>query len=223
MSEEIKEETNNSIRKRINEIFPNHAISSALVNLVVNKKPVGWGRKSVAPYYTKQCGEQMKQDIDKMLNENGCLVYEYKRFVHLGISKKTLYQRLNQSIIYVIEQMDDEQQTYRKWYECVKLDKHSRSDAIVIDFHPGIRASFEGGALKVEAESTSGTIEIPNTMPAWRIEMEDFIENGKVGTTYMKDGLLLNKAEVDEFKKDFSEVKGLMFHVDFKTIKLVKG
>lgn len=222
MSEE-EEKTDNSIRKRIHEIFPNPAISSALVNLVINKKPVGWGRKSVAPYYTKECGEQMKKDIDDMLNQNGCLVYKYERFLHLGISKKTLYQRINQSIIYVIEQMDDEQGTYRKWYECVKLDKHSRSDAIVIDFHPGIRASLEGGALTVTAEVTSGDVEIPHTMPAWRIEIEDFIENGAVGTSLIKEGLLLNKAEVDEFKKDFATVKGLMFHVDFKTIKLVKG
>src|SRR4051812_14140417 len=99
MSEEVDKE----IKKRIEGIFPNPQTASAIVDLVVHKRPKGWSRKSNATYYKEIYAKQMKESVDKMIETGNRLVYKYEVWCNEddgNMSPGTLYLRINQSIRY---------------------------------------------------------------------------------------------------------------------------
>lgn len=197
----------------IKSIFPDENVAARVVETVVHERPIGWDRKSNAPYYKEKFARSMKKDIDKMIREKCRLVYRYSVFCANGQSKRTLYNRINQSIRYLLEKMDPER-IYFRWYESVDIRQKSGL-GVTISFFPGL--GMDGTGVSEEP----GEAIISNTMPAWRLEMEEWIESGE-GQYWVREGLVLNPAEVQELKDQFTQTKGIMVSIKPTSIKLVR-
>lgn len=175
-------------------------------------RPDGWSSKSNVPYYRKEFAEWIKQDIDRMIEKNGRLMYDYATFCSsYGISKNTLYNKISQAIRYLEDKMDTPDRKYLRWHQSVKIQRNRYGKGVTIQF---------------KLESHSATVESPPaeqvyTMPEWKVEMEDWLESvNKV--PFVKEGLMLNDNDVMELKEQLGELKNILPSIKNNSIKIIK-
>ena len=211
MNEE-QDNTDEKIRNRLNQIFPPQ-VASRVVDVVVSNRPSGWSRHSNAPYFKEVYGKQMRDDIEKMLANGKPLVYRYGVWCtdETGMSKGTLYTRINQSIRYVVEKMDTPDKRYSSWYDRVRV--HRRSGVgVMIEFIAGLH---EGEEFKGEE------VEPREHMPVWRREMEDWLESDSM-IPFCKEGLALSPDEIEQLKQQFAQLTNVMSSITSASVKIVK-
>jgi len=204
-----EEQTDKEIKDRLHQIFPSPEIASQIVNIVTNKKPTGWGRKSNAPYYNEWCGKQIKVHIDQMMESRNPIIYRYGTFCDIegGISRKTLYNKINQSIRYLVEKMDTSDGMYARWYEAVFVETIPNT---------GVQIRF-----KSEDSFTPDSVLPREQMPEWKRLMEEWIE-GDSARPFVVERLVLTPEEVRQFKIEFSQISNIMASVDCCSIKLIR-
>ena len=97
-------------------------LNSKAIKFLASNKPANWGKSSNAPYYSKLYGAEMKKAVDQMRNDKQDIWWRYKVWCTegTGISEQTLYNRINQSLRFVLERMDDDG-VYAQWREQVSL------------------------------------------------------------------------------------------------------
>jgi hypothetical protein len=208
MPEETK--TEEAIKKRLHEIFPDQQTASRVVNLIVNKRPVGWGRKSIAPYYKRIFAEQIKKEIDLMIENGAPRVYRYSTWCNEnGMSPQTLYNRVNQSIRYLIEQMDTPELKYAKWYESVNITRRSEV-GVVIEFIPGMREGFSAEEVQPEEHR-----------PMWRRRLDDWLESDNT-KPFIEDRLALSPEQIVQIKIELEGLSNLQYSVTSDAVKIIK-
>jgi hypothetical protein len=203
--------------KAITVTFPNGRIASKIVNIVAHNKPIGASRRSQYPYYKSQYGLWIKSDVDKMIAEkanNLPLVYDYKTFCNeqTNISPITLYARITQSARYLVEQMDDEEGKYGKWYEEIEISKNSKLGGVAIIWKPEFAA---GTNLRPRLS------EPQQELPKWRQQLDEWLE-GEQDEPFKKDNLMLSKDIVDTLTQEFEGVAGLFISINSSSITFVK-
>src|ERR1017187_2048547 len=129
-----QDDINKSIDKRLDEVLPGKLAAKA-VDLAIHNRPIGWSRKSNAPYYRELYAKQIKAEADDMIKTGSPKCYRYTMWCNdnTGMSRQTLYNRINQSIRYLIEQMDTNDHIYAKWYDSVNVCR-DRDIGVVIKF-----------------------------------------------------------------------------------------
>lgn len=206
---------------KIKEIFTEPHVQAAVVEVLVpNRKPKGWGRKSHAPYYKEIFAKGIKADIDKMIETGHPLVYRYATLCDPatnGMSKDTLYQRVNHSIRFLVECMDipdgDGKYVYRKWYDSVRI-KREPGLGVTIRFIKGLESNNADGfkADVIEPESDG---------PVWRRQMEEWLDSDNE-IPFHKDGLALTTEQIAELKTELAQVSHIMASVTSTSVKLIK-
>lgn len=157
--------------KRLDQVTNNPQLKAAIVDVVVRDKPLGWSRRSIAPYYKLEYGLQMKSVIDAMMIDKQDVLYSYSEFEEkYGINKDTLYQRINQSIRYLVEQLDDINHIYRSFLETVKI---GRERGIGVSIRIVGRDNTDNGF-------TSPRKIVPvEEVPKWRTQLEEFLNSNE--------------------------------------------
>ena len=200
------------IKERLNGIFSSPAIASKVVNLVVHNRPAGWSRKSNAPYYKEKYALQLKSEIDKMIESGKPLCFRYSVWCteETRMSKQTLYNRINQSIRYLIEQLDIDRY-YAKWYESVEIERE-RSIGISIYFIVGL-----SGTEQFKAE----LIEPKENAPIWKREMDAWLESDNI-RPFCKEGLALTEQEVIDLSVELDTLSGIKASVTSSSVKIIR-
>ena len=202
-----------AIKKKLEAIFPSPEVASKVVDLVVKgSKPDGWSRHSNAPYYKKEYAESIRKSIDKMLESGTDIVYRYDVFcVNTGVSKETLYLRINQSIRYLVERMDTADNKYKNWYEAVNVTRE-RGVGIVIRFVAGLHeagSNFEPEVLVPVAQQ-----------PVWKQRMYNWLESDRE-KPFIQEGLALSPDDITQLKLELHGLKTILASVSAATIKIV--
>lgn len=212
-----KHNTDNELANRLREIFP-EPIAERVVDVVVSKRPAGWGRKSIAPYYKENYARGIQIDIDRMIESRGQLVYRYDIWCKdipgskvPIMSTNTLYNRINQSIKFLIDYLDTPDKKYRDWYNTVRIERRVGL-GIVIFFIVG---------LDIEGAFHAELAEAVEAMPVWERQMEEWLE-GNDNRPFMKDGLALTADEMTKHKQRFSRLTNVMASITSSTIKIIK-
>lgn len=204
--------TEQAIKDKLESIFPSPEIASKVVNLIVHNRPAGWSRRSNAPYYKEVYAKQLKAEVDKMLENKKPLCFRYSTWcnTNTGMSHQTLYNRINQSIRYLIEQMDIDNK-YRNWSDMVRVERMP-GVGIIISFIPGL----------LEDESfRADEIEPRDTMPIWKREMEDWLESDSI-KPFCKEGLALTPQEVIDITTSLGTLTNVQASVTSKAIKIIR-
>lgn len=206
------ENTDQAIKERLESIYPNPEVAAKIVNLVVHNRPLGWGRKSNAPYYKEIYAKQLKTEIDKMIANNKPLCFRYATWcnTNTGMSRQTLYNRVNQSIRYLVEQMDADR-TYYNWLQSVRIER-LHGVGIVISYIAGLSASEQFKADEIEPREN---------MPPWKRDMEDWLESDNI-TPFCKEGLALSPEEVFNLTKTLGALSNIQAFVDSASVKIIK-
>lgn len=197
-------------------MFSSPAMQSQAVELLVNKRPFGWGRRSVAPYFNEHYGKQAKAVLDDMLatRKDQCFYYDFflKKF---GISKQTLYQRVHQSIKYVIERMDDNEHTYARLYSMLEV-KRQHGVGVVLRFRPECR---EGNVLDFKPKP----VDSKEDAPLWKDKLDLWLETATPqDPPFYKEGLALTRDEILNLENSLLGVEGIVSSVTSFSIKIVK-
>jgi len=197
----------------IKDFFKNPQVSKAVVDMVVRNRPVGWSRRSNAPYYKEVYALGLKVQIDSMLSDRKDRIFRYDQFPQH--SKETLYLRINQALRYLLDNLDDANKTYAKWNEMVAVTRE-RGLGIRISYRPEFRESGLGTFVSVPVESKS-------TVPLWKQRVDDYLEDGIAGDKPLHlTGLCLTSEQLVDLKTSLKGLSGVMSSVDAHEIKIIK-
>lgn len=195
----------------IRDFFRDPSVAKAVIDLVVHKKPVGWSRRSNAPYYKREYALEMKNMIDEMLKTREDQVFMYRDFPRLASS--SLYLKVNQALRYLVEKMDTEDKLYARWYEMVHISQE-RGVGVRISFIEELRTSAVS-SFKPRAISSAA-----NT-PQWKQQVDEYLESDEVKPLHI-DKLCLTQDDVKATRESLQSVKGIMFTVFAHEIKIIK-
>lgn len=203
------------LKSRMSGIIKDPVMAAKMVNAVVpSKRPAGWGRRSNAPYFKEHYGIEMRDTLDTVLDKKQDVVYDYKTFEALGMSRATVYLRVNQSIHYVCEYLDPEGKYRDAWDNKIQITKERGVGvriSLLAHCREGYQSAFTPRAVVPAAE-----------MPKWRREMEKFLEGAEPGDKFFKDGLALPPEEVKELNDSFIGVDGFLVNITSFSIKIVR-
>lgn len=180
------------------------------------RRPTNWSMKANAPYYTEACALDLKSDIDVLIEnaKNGIfdeLIYHYTDYPKY--SPNTLYLKVNQSKLYLLQHLDNEG-IYKTFFEYVKITR---------DKGCGVRISFleqdtaRGGELKA-------TPVIPKDEQHVFVEdqVDDFLKDAKPGDKFHLKNISLAPDAIDSLKVSLQELVDILYRVNSKEIFIVK-
>jgi hypothetical protein len=197
-------------------IFVNPTVAAKIVDLVTSTKPKGWSHKSNAPYYNKVYGRELQTLVDQMMVTGQSIVYGYKEFCQgeSQCSPQTLYNRVNQSLRYLIECMDTEDHKYGQWYETVKIER-ARGQGVIIFYAVGLGPQSEGTpkARMVEPKSTQAV---------WERQMDDWLEDSDNFEPYVKEGLSLSQDEIVDLKIRLNALQNIQCSITTDRVALIR-
>ena len=192
----------------IRDFFKDPEVSKQFVDNVVTKRPLGWSRRSNAPYYNKQYGEHMKSIADLMLTTGEPQIFLYKDFPN--ISKGTLYNRINQAIRFLIDKLDTPQRTYRDW-----------NDNLAVRRERGLGIRFDFKDREVDAPFVPRVAEKIVQMTYWQQQITRFLENSSATKLHL-DKLALTPEQVEEVRQSLAGLKNIQYVIRAYEIKIVK-
>ena len=206
--------TDDLIKHRIDSIFPSKEVAARAVDLLTSTKPNGFGRRSNAPYFSKIYGDELKRYIDIMRQNKEDIVYRYSTWCtsESGVSRQTLYNRVNQSIRWILER-DDKDHVYSEWYDTVLVNR-VQDVGVVVKYKPG----FGNNA---HTSMTPEMVTPAAHKPYWMRKMDEWIESDDV-EPFVKENLALSPAEQTEIKIQLAQLSNVEYSVSGDAVRLIK-
>ena len=200
----------------IKQVLSNPQHAAKMVDLLVSKRPQGWGRRSIAPYYNHKYGREMIVVLDEMMRDKQDKVYNYSHFLEkFGLSKTSLYLRINQSMKYVCERMDTPEHKYARFCETITIER-KRDVGVMIRFKPEMR---EGFVSDFKPQPVMGKEELP----VWKEKLDDYLEHAQPGDDpLLIERLALNSQEIASVKASMANLSGVISNVSSYSIKVIK-
>lgn len=208
--------TDNLIAERLRSIFPNESVANKVIDLVVSKRPPGWSRKAYAPYYKEFFALLIKKEIDKMIQLGDGIIYRYDIFCDEskgGMSKNTLYLKVNQSIHYLCDNLDTDNR-YKQWRDLTLVRRDKDRGGITIEYIPDFqkneRQGFRGESIMPSEQS-----------PSWRKRMDDWLESDN-NLPFVQERIGLTAEQVQTLREELRSLAGIQAMVSFNTIKIIR-
>ena len=196
--------------KQINLTISGSAISSEMSDLFLRKRPVGWSRKSNAPYYNVRYATWLKKDVDAMIIDKRPRIYRYETFK--SVSSSSLYARINQALLYLCEKMDDANDTYKNFKHSVRVERE-RGVGVTIMFHG------------IEDTNAGADVFVPDCdKPKWMLKMDAWLESSESNLPpFHQQQLALSPEAIAELELMLSEIAGILYTVTPSEIKIIKA
>jgi hypothetical protein len=179
---------------------------------VHGNKPSGWSRRSNATYYREAYALQMKATIDAMWEDRQDRFYSYETWKHM--SHNSVYLRINQSIRYLVDNLDPEHK-YARFMQMVSITRERNK---------GVKITFNEEYRFADTSSFSPAPVIPQSeTPKWKQKIETWLEESEPGDKpFILEGLMLSAEEVRELKLQFAGLKNVGASISASTIRLIK-
>lgn len=192
----------------VRSFFQNPAVANAVVNSVIKKRPVTWGKTSNASYYNIKYAKHIQPFVDKAIASKQDMVFLYSQYPQL--SAKTLYLRINQSLLFLVDCLDDDTlkyQQYKNMTEC-KIE-------------PGIGLRFTY-LLMYQNDGMPDPIMVSPQSKSfiWREKIDLFLDDPK-STELFIDKLLLTPDQIDDVRASLI-LDGIISSVNAHHIKIIK-
>ena len=189
-----------------------------IVKLLQATKPAGWSHHSNAPYYKKLYADEIKPFIEQMLVDKEDIIYDYATWCteETNISPQTLYNRVNQSIRWLLEQSStvEEREKYKRWYELVRVERQKNL---------GVRISFIPGFGNTESvKLTPKSVGAKVTKPLWLRKLDDWIEDSDNFEPFVKDGLALSTDEIVDLKVRLNGLSNLQASITQDRVAIIR-
>lgn len=181
--------------------YPKLSEITTLYQALVAKRPIGWGSRSVAPYYNEFHGRKMKEAIDLMIETQQDILYRYDSFPDM--KPLTIYNRVNQSIRYVLDNMDDGEKTYFMWDRATNK-KQIKDLGFKISYKP----EMKDGVDRFNPDCITPERDLPN----WRRDLNNFLESDD-HRPFMKENMSLTLQQVKDLRVELAGMKSVFTSV----------
>lgn len=161
-------------------------------------------------YYKREAALELIPTLDAMIDDKKAKRFRYERFAHL--SKKSLYLKINQSWLFIIDYMDDDKR-YLKLRQQTKISEDKDIGVTILFRAPGGEAGMV--AESPEDGETSFT-------PKWRKDLEKYIKEGKADEMFHKKNLALTAEDIDWVYSSLGGLDGIVFKVNPREIRVIK-
>jgi hypothetical protein len=205
-----------SEESKIQQVLSNPQMSAKMVDILVSKRPQGWGRRSIAPYFNAKYGAEMIIILDDMSRDRQDRVFDYAHFQkQFGLSKTSLYLRVNQSMKYVCEKMDTPDHKYARFCETLMVERKP-TIGVIIRFKPEMRDGFESTFVP---KPVMGKEELP----VWKETLDNWLAVAQPGDDpLLIERLALNPEEIAQVKASLQGLKGIIYNVGSYSIKVIR-
>lgn len=197
------------------ENYPSNDNIKKLFDYAVAKKPPGWAVNSCAPYFKEFYARNIKEAIDKQLENREDIVYRYDIFCGRNqeiTSHTTLYNRINQSIRYLLMHLDTEDKKYLTWKQIVNI---KRVEGL------GIRISFIPEFRNPSQDFKPEFVLPKEDLPQWRRRMDDWLE-GDSQEPFVLERMSLTHDEVITLNRELGSLQGIIAQVNSGSIKIIR-
>jgi hypothetical protein len=190
--------------KPITVIFPDKKTVERVIDLVVRKKPVGWGRKSTATYYNQDYARWAAKELQEIIDDGKPKVFRLSG----RYTMNTLYLLINQAWLYLREESDDKQKWIDLWERCKVARK--KGVGVIIQ----LRETF------TDLPHGSDFVDIKEA-PKWKRELNDYLEGDEI-KPFHKSGLILSNEDVEQLKIELDGLDNIQYKIDNKEIKIIR-
>jgi len=205
-------------------LFPSEEAKLAYIGRLTRKKPLNASANSNYPYYKESYGRQMAKDIDRMIETKEPILYRYDKHCapEAGISIATLYLKINQSILFVLENLDKTGR-YQEWRDVVEVRCKKG-----LGVHIGFTRQFKDEAINTPddlhadflAASNPHEVE-PENIPSWKRKMNDWLESEDDRPFHMTK-LALSEDDIRKIKMELATLSGIEFDIKSGSVSIVK-
>lgn len=208
------DQTDQQIADRLHSIFPDEETKNRVVDLVTSVRPKGVSRRCHYPYYKRFYADEIKKQIDKMIESKMTIIYRFETWDKV-CSRDTLYKRVNQSIRYLLDNLDPNR-VYANWYQVVNVHRNYKVMGVAIEFIPEMR----GGDIQ---QPFTGELITPqeSTTPKWRTDMDSWLESDSA-RPFVKERLALSEQEVKDLKMELALLRGIISSIKATGINIIR-
>lgn len=208
----VSEQQNNTItmedkQKQVTITYPNAETASQVVNLLVRKKPVGWGRHSYSSYFREEYALWVKTILDAMCEDKKPRVLRYDQWKNS--SPNTVYLRVNQSWHYLREYLDPDHK-YEKLLTKIKVER-VRGVGVTLAF------------VETAVDMPLGEVYVPKSdSKKWQKELDAYLNDDTITKPLHISNLILTPEEVAKLKTELEDLTTIQFSVNHREIKVIK-
>lgn len=202
--------------EELKNVLKDPAMQAQAVDMLVRKRPQGWGRRSVAPYYNERTGMEIRAVLDSMIATKKDKLFDYKEAnKRWGLNHSSLYLKIYQGIKYLCEQMDTPDRKYGRFVQTINTTKY-RGVGVLLSFKPHCKEDFV-------SDFTPRDVEIDTNAPLWRIKMMTYLEDTTESKPFIKEGLALDENQIAELKAMLDSIGPTIMHsVTSSSVKIMK-
>ena len=178
------------------------------------RRPANWSKSANAPYYNEKCALELKSEVDGLIEsaKNGIfdeLIYSY--LDHRQYSPNTLYLKVNQSKLFLLDHLDPEG-IYKTFFEYVRITR---------DKGRGVRISFVDKNPEKELNPTSV---VPKEIQHDHVEdqVSAFLENAKPNDKLHIKNISLGESDINILKISLQELNDIVYRVKANEVFIVK-
>lgn len=172
-------------------------------------RPSHWSKAANSPYYRHRFAEEIKIVVDEVLLSKKPKIWLFKEFEG-KLSRKSLYLKINQAFLYLVEEMDDEAGTYKTAKENITITRENTGIQMAIAAH-------------TESLTTPSDASSINKSLDWKVKLDKFLEEGAVNVKFEITKLNLSDEDVTNTTSALTALGGnVAFIVKNDSIKVVK-
>lgn len=193
--------------KHITVTYTNATAAQRVVDLVVRKKPLGWGRRSYSSYYKEDYALWIKRELDAMDVDKKPRAFPYSSWKNS--TPNTIYLRVNQAWHYLRDFMDSDGK-YERMFHQIKVSR-------VRGY--GVTMEYKESA----SEMPAGEIYVPKSEEKkWKKQIDDYLNDDSNVKPLHIDHLILSQEEVKKVTDELSDLSTIQFVVKHNEIKIIK-
>lgn len=165
------------------------------------------------PYYKRVFGEEMKLVFDKMEADEQKRDFIYRYSLYPKLKATSLYLKINQSILYLLDKLDTSDYKYRQLKNMIEVDRTRSKSGIMLCWN---RDLLEGGTAPLP-EPVNDDESVKEYMDA----INKFLSDETEPILNIK-GLALTGHEVELIQAALGELTNIAPLITEREIKLVK-
>lgn len=205
----VSQVPSNQIFQNLQELLSSPELLEFLAKSKSNRRPDNASKLSTFSYYKEQFGLEMKIVLDNMIETEQNQIYMYSDFPEL--LRSTLYARINQSLNYVLNELDIDGK-YRRIKDKIIIDRKSNPAGIMILL---VKDKLLGKAFQPRPITDSEFTD------QYKDQINTFLNDETTKVLHLKN-LALTTGQMEDVNSAYSNLPHLFTLVTEREIKIVK-
>jgi len=194
-------------------------------------RPATWSRRANAPYYRERYALEVKHVLDEMIlaAESGDREPRILKYTdYPEISHVTLYLKINQAMMYLLDKLDTDEKTYFNFRQLINISR-LRSIGIKIGFAHGVDnkslAAYKVSSTDIPQEKPK-EVKLPESKPLvqtdWKEQLANFVEIAQVGQSLKLTGLQLTMVDGEYIRDHIPDDKCIIYEAKTDSLMCIK-